>query len=75
MSIEAQSPVHVEEKLTAFKSLSVALDHDDLINVINLVVENPTIVEFIKSAIPEDGKELTEGDYASLITRAIAKFS
>ena len=27
MSIEAQSPTHLEEKLTAFKSLSGALQH------------------------------------------------
>lgn len=75
LSIEAESTEQLEEKLQAFQDLIDNMEHDDLVQAVEVVVENPEIVEFIKEVAPEDGKELTMTDYLNIARKAFTKFS
>lgn len=74
LEIEAENPEQVEEKLQAFQDLQDNLEHDDLIQAVDVVVENPEIVAFIKEVAPEDGEELSLTDYISIARKAFSRF-
>ncbi|MBL4753232.1 MAG: hypothetical protein JKY52_06515 [Flavobacteriales bacterium] len=75
LSIEAESPEALEEKLQAFQDLMDNMQHDDLVQAVDVIVENPEIIEFIKEVAPEDGQELTMGDYLNIARKAFTRFS
>ena len=75
IEVEAEDTQQLEEKLQAFQDLQDNLQHDDLVQAVDVVVENPDIVEFIKEVSPEDGEELSMGDYLSIARKAFVKFS
>lgn len=75
LSIEANSPDQLQEKLQAFQDLQDNLSHEDFISATEVVVENPELVEFIKEVAPEEGKELGLMDYISIAKKAYKKFA
>lgn len=74
LEIEANDQQELEEKLQAFQDLTDNLNHEDLIQAVDVVVENPEIVDFIKEVAPEEGKELTIGDYLGIAKKAYQRF-
>lgn len=74
LEVEAENIEQVEEKLQAFQDLQDNLEHEDLLQAVDTVVENPEIVEFIKEVAPEDGEEMTLADYLSIARKAFQKF-
>ena len=75
LSIEAENTDQLEEKLQAFQDLMDNMDHDDLVQAVDVVVENPEIIEFIKEVAPENGEELSMGDYLTIARKAFTRFS
>lgn len=74
LTIEAQDEMELKEKLQAFQDLQDNMEHDDLIQAVDVVVENPDIVDFLKGVAPEDGKELGLGEYVNIARKAFQKF-
>lgn len=74
LEIEANDQQELEEKLQAFQDLTDNLKHEDLIQAVDVVVENPEIVDFIKEVAPEEGKELAIGDYLGIAKKAYQRF-
>ena len=74
LEIRAESREEVSEKLQAFQDLQDHLEHEDLLQAVDVIVENPEMVDFIKDVLPEDGKELTLTDYISIARKAFVKF-
>jgi hypothetical protein len=74
LHIAASSPQELEEKLQAFQNLQDHLSHEDFIQAATVVVENPALIEFIKEVAPEEGQELSLGDYLSIARKAFTRF-
>ena len=74
LEIEAEDQEQLQEKLQAFQDLQDNLEHDDLIDAVDVVVDNPELVEFIKEVAPEEGQELSITDYISIAKKAFQKF-
>lgn len=74
LEIEAEDQEQLQEKLQAFQDLQDNLEHDDLIDAVDVVVDNPELVEFIKEVAPEEGQELSIADYISIAKKAFTKF-
>ena len=74
IEIEAENEEQLEEKLQAFQDLQDNMEHDDFMDAVDVVVENPELVEFIKEVAPEEGQELTMSDYINIAKKSFAKF-
>ena len=74
LEIEANSAEEVQEKLQAFQDLQDNLEHDDLLQAVEVVVDNPEVVEFIKEVAPEEGEELGLTDYIRIAKKAYQQF-
>mgnify|MGYP000592633205 CR=1 FL=1 len=75
LQIQASSQTELEEKLQAFQDLQDHLSHEDLLQSVEVIVENPELVDFIKEVAPQDGQELSISDYLSIAQKAYKKFS
>ena len=75
LEIEANNEEEVAEKLQAFQDLQDNLEHEDLVQAVDMIVENPEIVDFIKDVAPEDGEELSLTDYISIARKAFVRFA
>lgn len=74
LEIKADTKEEVSEKLQAFQDLQDHLSHEDLLQSVDVIVENPEMVDFIKDVLPEDGKELSLTDYIGIARKAFVKF-
>lgn len=74
LQVEAENQEQLEEKLQAFQDLQDHLSHEDFLQAVDVVVENPEIVEFIKEVAPEEGKELSMTDYIGIARKAFQRF-
>lgn len=74
LEVTAEDIEHVEEKLQAFQDLQDNLTHEDLVSAVDVIVENPELVEFIKEVVPEEGRELSISDYLVIAKKAFQKF-
>ena len=74
LEIEAENQEQLEEKLQAFQDLQDHMEHEELLQAVDVVVEHPEIVNFIKEVAPEEGKELGMLDYVSIAKQAYQKF-
>ena len=76
IDIEAESPEQVQEKLQGFQDLMDIqdLDHEDLMQAIEVIVENPNIITFIKRVVPQGDDELSVGDYLRIAKEAYVEF-
>ena len=75
LSIEAEDQEQLNEKLQAFQDLQDNLEHDDLLSAVDVVVENPELVEFIKEVAPEEGVDLSMRDYLKIARKAFQRFA
>lgn len=74
IEIEAENEEQLQEKLQAFQDLQDNMEHDDFMDAVDVVVENPELIEFIKEVAPEEGQELSMSDYINIAKKAFAKF-
>lgn len=74
LEIQANNPEELEEKLQAFQDLQDNLSHDDFMQAVDVVVENPELIEFIKGVAPEDGRDLNLVDYLGIAKKAYSRF-
>lgn len=74
IEVEAANQEQLEEKLQAFQDLQDNMEHDDIIDAVDLIVENPDIITFIKDVAPEEGQELTKTDYIKIAIKAFKTF-
>lgn len=74
LEIKADTKEEVSEKLQAFQDLQDHLSHEDLLQSVDVIVENPEMVDFIKEVLPEDDKELSLTDYIGIARKAFIKF-
>ena len=74
LEIKAETKEEVSEKLQAFQDLQDHLTHEDLLQSVDVIVENPEMVDFIKEVLPEEGKELSLTDYIGIARKAFVKF-
>ncbi len=74
LEIQALNPEQVGEKLQAFQDLQDSLEHDDFLQAVEVIVQNPDIVDFIKEVVPEEGEELSLGDYLGIAKKAFTRF-
>ena len=75
LKVTANSTAELEEKMQAFQDLQDHLEHEDLLSAVDVLIDNPDIVDFIKEVAPAEGKELSMGDYISIAKKAFVKFS
>lgn len=75
LALKAENEQQLTEKLQAFQDLQDHLKHDDFIASVDVIVENPEIVTFIKEVVPQDGKELSMKDYILIAKKAFERFS
>lgn len=75
LAVKATDKEQVSEKLQAFQDLQDHLQHDDFIQAVEVIVDNPKIVTFIKEVVPEDGKSLSLTDYIGIARKAFVTFS
>ncbi|MCB9335830.1 MAG: hypothetical protein H6586_06755 [Flavobacteriales bacterium] len=74
LTVEADSKEQLVEKMQAFQDLQNNLNHEDLMQAVDMIVEHPDLVEFIKEVAPKDDKELSLGDYINIARKAFQKF-
>jgi len=74
LTVEADSPEQLKEKMQAFQDLQTNLSHEDFLQAVEMIVEHPELVEFIKEVAPEGDEELTLTDYIGIAQKAFAKF-
>tara|TARA_R110000782_G_scaffold237188_1_gene323306 strand:+ start:19607 stop:19852 length:246 start_codon:yes stop_codon:yes gene_type:complete len=74
LTVEADNKEQLVEKMQAFQDLQNNLNHEDLMQAVDMIVEHPDLVEFIKEVAPKDDKELSLGDYINIARKAFQKF-
>jgi hypothetical protein len=74
LTIEAENQKELQEKMQAFQDLQSNLEHEDLLQAVEMIVEHPDLVEFIKDVAPEGDEELSLTDYIGIANKAFEKF-
>ena len=74
LHVEANNPQQVKKKMQAFQDLQNNLEHEDLLQAVDIIVEHPEIVDFIKEVIPESDEEMSLADYINIAQKAFARF-
>lgn len=72
--IRAEDENELAEKLQAFQDIQDNMQHEDLITAVEIIIENPEIIDFIKQTVPKDGRKLSWGDYLRIAKDAWVKF-
>ena len=70
----AENGEELDAQLQAFQDMQEHMEHDDLVQAVDVVVENPDIIDFIKEVAPEDGKELSLPDYVGIARKAWSRW-
>ena len=74
LHVEADSPKQVKEKMQAFQDLQTNLTHEDFMQAVDIIVEHPEIIDFIKEVVPKGDEELSLADYINIAQKAFARF-
>jgi hypothetical protein len=74
LTVEADNQEQLAEKMQAFQDLQNNLNHEDLMQAVDMIVEHPDLVEFIKEVAPKGDEELSLGDYITIARKAFQKF-
>jgi len=75
LTVEAENQEQLNEKMQAFQDLQSNLPHEDFLQAVEIIVEHPEIVDFIKEVAPEGDEELSLTDYISIAQKAFARFA
>ena len=59
ISLKAENPSELSQKINAVKILSEAVKHEDLISTVELIHEKPDLIPVVKNMI-EEGESLSE---------------
>jgi hypothetical protein len=50
------------------------MEHEELLHAVDVIVEHPEVIDFIKEVAPEEGKELGMVDYIGIARKAFQRF-
>jgi len=73
-NVPAESKEEAAEKLEAFNELCQVLDHEDFMDAAEIIVNDPSIAEFIREVSPGEGEKLTLVQMISIAKKAYKKF-
>jgi len=59
ISLQAENPSELSQKINAIKVLSEAVNHEDLMSTVELIHEKPKLIPLVKNMI-EEGDKLSE---------------
>jgi len=59
ISLQAENPSELSQKINAIKVLSEAVNHEDLMSTVELIHEKPKLIPLVKNMI-EEGDSLSE---------------
>lgn len=59
ISLQANNPSELSQKINAIKLLSESINHEDLISTVELIHEKPKLIPVVKNMI-EEGDSLSE---------------
>ena len=59
ISLQADNPQELSQKINSLKLLSEAIEHEDLISTVELIHEKPKLIPVVKNMI-EEGDKLSE---------------
>ncbi len=59
ISLEAENPSELSQKINAIKILSESINHEDLMSTVELIHEKPQLIPVVKNMIDE-GENLSE---------------
>ncbi len=59
ISLQAENPSELSEKINSLKILSEAVNHEDLMSTVELIHEKPDLIPVVKNMI-EEGDKLSE---------------
>ena len=74
LTVEAENEKQLREKMQAFQDLQTNLTHEDFLQAVEIIVEHPEIVDFIKEVAPEGDEELSLTDYIGIAQKAFTRF-
>jgi hypothetical protein len=59
ISLKAENPKELSQKINSLKLLSESIEHEDLISTVELIHEKPKLIPVVKNMI-EEGEKLSE---------------
>ena len=59
ISLKADNPTELSEKINSLKVLSESIEHEDFISTVELIHEKPKLIPVVKNMI-EEGENLSE---------------
>ena len=59
ISLEAENPSELSQKINSLKVLSESIEHEDFISTVELIHEKPKLIPVVKNMI-EEGDKLSE---------------
>jgi hypothetical protein len=59
ISLEAENPKELSQKINSLKVLSESIEHEDFISTVELIHEKPKLIPVVKNMI-EEGDKLSE---------------
>jgi len=59
ISLEAENPKELSQKINSLKVLSESIEHEDFISTVELIHEKPKLIPVVKNLI-EEGDKLSE---------------
>jgi len=59
ISLEAENPMELSQKINSLKVLSESIEHKDFISTVELIHEKPKLIPVVKNMI-EEGDKLSE---------------
>lgn len=75
IQIKANNEQELEEKMQAFEDLQTFLSHGDMLQAVDILMEHPNIVPFIKRVAPQQGEKLTPMKLMGIASEAAKEFS
>ncbi|KKP51995.1 MAG: hypothetical protein UR43_C0016G0024 [candidate division TM6 bacterium GW2011_GWF2_33_332] len=72
MSLQANNPQELSQKLNALKILNESISHDDLISTVEMIQEKPDLIPVVKEML-DDGEKLSEGQMMMRLPKYVRK--
>lgn len=75
IQIQANNEQELEEKMQAFEDLQNYLSHEDMLQAVDVLMEHPNIVPFIKRVAPKEGESINPAKLLFIAKEAAKEFS
>lgn len=75
INVKAANELELEEKMQAFEDMQTYLSHEDMLAAVDVLMDHPNIVPFIKRVAPKEGEKLTGMRLMKIASEAAKEFS